>query len=66
MRLSASALLAAAMAMIVILPAAVPRASYAADTPPACPALLNNSYPRLQDEVPQSLCQYAGDRKSVV
>ena len=26
----------------------------------ACPALLNQSYPRLQDEKPQSLCQYAG------
>jgi len=60
MRLSASALLAATMAMVVILPAAAPRASYAADAPAACPALLNNSYPRLQDEVPQSLCQYAG------
>lgn len=26
----------------------------------ACPALLNHSMPRLQDEVPQNLCQYAG------
>jgi glutathione peroxidase len=26
----------------------------------ACPALLNQSFPRLQDEAPQSLCQYAG------
>ncbi len=60
MRLTARTLLAAAMAMIVILPAAAPRTSHAADTPAACPALLNNSYPRLQDEVPQSLCQYAG------
>lgn len=25
-----------------------------------CPALLNHSLPRLQDEVPQNLCQYAG------
>jgi glutathione peroxidase len=25
-----------------------------------CPALLNQSFPRLQDEKPQSLCQYAG------
>ena len=31
-------------------------------TPPkvACPALLNHSFNRLQDEAPQSLCQYAG------
>ena len=26
----------------------------------ACPALLNKTFPRLQDEKPQSLCQYAG------
>lgn len=26
----------------------------------ACPALLNQTFPRLQDEKPQSLCQYAG------
>jgi glutathione peroxidase len=27
---------------------------------PACPALLQQSFPRLQDEKPQALCQYAG------
>jgi len=27
----------------------------------ACPALLNHSYPRLQDDSPQSLCQYSGN-----
>ena len=26
----------------------------------ACPALLNQSFPRLQDEKPQSLCQFSG------
>ena len=26
----------------------------------ACPALLDHSFPRLQDEAPQSLCQYRG------
>ena len=26
----------------------------------ACPALLNQTFPRLQDEKPQSLCQYSG------
>ncbi len=35
-------------------------AGTAAATPAACPALLNHSLPRLQDEKPQSLCQYAG------
>ena len=27
---------------------------------PACPTLLNHTFPRLQDEKPQSLCQYSG------
>ena len=31
------------------------------DAPAAtCPAILQHSFPRLQDEVPQPLCQYAG------
>ena len=25
-----------------------------------CPALLNKTFPRLQDDAPQNLCQYAG------
>lgn len=29
-------------------------------TPPECPKLLDVTLPRLQDEQPQSLCQYAG------
>ena len=28
--------------------------------PATCPALLRHTFPRLQDEEPQSLCQYAG------
>ena len=28
--------------------------------PASCPALLDQQFPRLQDEKPQSLCQYAG------
>ena len=39
-------------------PASKP-ASAAADTP-ACPAILQHSFNRLQDEAPQNLCQYAG------
>lgn len=31
-----------------------------APTTTACPALLQHSFPRLQDEKPQSLCQYQG------
>lgn len=31
-----------------------------ASPPAACPALLQHRFPRLQDEQPQDLCQYAG------
>jgi glutathione peroxidase len=31
-----------------------------AQAPAACPALLSHTFPRLQDDVPQPLCQYAG------
>ena len=42
---------------ILALAAALPRHALAQ---PACPALLNQSFPRLQDEKAQSLCQYSG------
>ena len=35
-------------------------AAPAAPAPAGCPALLDQTFPRLQDEKPQSLCQYAG------
>jgi glutathione peroxidase len=31
-----------------------------APAPASCPALLQHTFPRLQDEKPQTLCQYAG------
>jgi glutathione peroxidase len=34
--------------------------TFAQAAEPPCPALLNQSFPRLQDEKQQSLCQYAG------
>ena len=39
-----------------------------ASAPPnaACPALLQHQFPRLQDEAPQNLCQYAGNVVLVV
>jgi glutathione peroxidase len=40
--------------------AATPAASPAAAQGAACPASINHTFPRLQDEKPQSLCQYAG------
>jgi glutathione peroxidase len=29
-------------------------------TPKSCPSLLNHTFPRLQDDAPQNLCQYSG------
>jgi glutathione peroxidase len=40
--------------------------SWAQSAPQACPALLNQSFNRLQDEAPQSLCQYSGKVALVV
>ena len=40
--------------------AAAPAAPSETSAPVACPALLQQTYLRLQDEKPQSLCQYAG------
>jgi glutathione peroxidase len=39
---------------------AQPSADAVRGTGAACPALLDKTFPRLQDEKPQSLCQYAG------
>ena len=39
----------------------LPLAAWAADAAPAaCPALLQKTFNRLQDDVPQNLCQYTG------
>ena len=40
-------------------PAAAPAQPPAAAAP-ACPALLRHTFPRLQDDAPQNLCQYTG------
>lgn len=37
-----------------------PGASVTATPAPACPALLRHTFPRLQDDAPQDLCQYTG------
>ena len=50
--LSASSLCAAAL---LVAPAV-----QAADAPASCPSTLQHTFPRLQDEKPQSLCQYSG------
>lgn len=60
--------MAAATAIALLALHTVPSAAAPAATPAArstataatCPALLQHSFPRLQDEKPQSLCQYAG------
>jgi glutathione peroxidase len=38
----------------------LPAAASAQTAAPACPAILQHTFARLQDEKPQSLCQYAG------
>lgn len=55
------------LAQAVVLSALLPVAALAAPAAPApstapasCPALLQHTVLRLQDEVPQSLCQYSG------
>jgi len=37
-----------------------PLGAATAAEPPACPVLLRHTFPRLQDEKPQDLCQYSG------
>ncbi len=56
-----------ALAATPAMPAAPqPVISAAPAASPACPALLNKTFPRLQDEKPQSLCQYSGQVVLVV
>lgn len=56
----------AAPAWLLCLALALPLAAPAQSLPPdngartTCPETLNFSFPRLQDEAPQNLCQYAG------
>ena len=45
---------------------AVPTVATAAAGQAACPAILQYQFPRLQDEAPQNLCQYAGKAVLVV
>jgi len=49
-------------------PAAMAQSGAPALAPAAqsCPALLNKTFPRLQDDAPQNLCQYAGKVALVV
>ena len=55
--LRAAAALLSMLAMLLVAPVA------SAQT---CPALLNHTFPRLQDDKPQSLCQYSGQVVLVV
>ena len=55
------ALLGAPSALLAMTPAITSTtASQTVDSDAACPALLRHRFDRLQDEKPQSLCQYAG------
>jgi glutathione peroxidase len=50
----------------LVVPAALAQTPKPAATPAACPALLQHRFDRLQDEKPQSLCQYSGQVVLVV
>jgi glutathione peroxidase len=52
--------LSAAIPALLVPASAQAQTAAAAPAAAACPALLNQSFPRLQDEKPQSLCQYSG------
>jgi glutathione peroxidase len=63
MKLRAVPALVLAATLGLALPASAQAAAPAAGTQPvdaACPPLLRHTFPRLQDEKPQSLCQYRG------
>jgi glutathione peroxidase len=58
-----TAFLLAAVAVVGSIQPAMAQAPAAAPLsarPASCPAILNHSFKRLQDEAPQDLCQYAG------
>ena len=66
-RPAAVALAAALLGAVLAAPAlAAPAAPSGGATATACPATLNHTFPRLQDEQPQSLCQYSGKVAVVV
>ncbi len=71
--ISSSLALCGTWGLAMSVQAATPEAQPASSAPTAsqvasaaCPALLNKTFPRLQDEKPQSLCQYAGQVVLVV
>jgi glutathione peroxidase len=55
-----------AAALLAVLTPAVAQTPAAAQAPARCPALLDHTFPRLQDEAPQNLCQYRGQVVLVV
>mgnify|MGYP006148924831 CR=1 FL=1 len=61
-----SGVLAALRGVSGLAQAAPPATAAPAAAPANCPALLNKTFPRLQDEKPQSLCQYSGQVVLVV
>lgn len=54
------AFLAACLLLAPFAPFASAQAPVQTSTAASCPALLNHTFPRLQDEKPQSLCQFSG------
>jgi len=59
-KISSLAMLSLAAAMLTGAPAVYAQAPAAAPAAASCPAILKQTFNRLQDEAPQDLCQYAG------
>ena len=57
---SALLLAVCAAAVLTSAPVRAQTPAAAAATPASCPALLKQTFNRLQDDAPQNLCQYAG------
>lgn len=60
MRTKIDALFLTASLHWFLAPAVLAQGNAPANAPAACPTVLQHTFKRLQDEVPQNLCQYAG------
>ena len=60
MTMKPAAIFTLLMSALLAAPQGTAQVAAAGSTSQACPALLNKTFNRLQDEAPQNLCQYAG------
>lgn len=60
LKTTATVFLLASLGAVAAAPSAMAQAPAAAPAAATCPALLKQTFKRLQDDAPQDLCQYAG------